>query len=60
MISFLTCPVCGRYHPAPLNGWWCPFCGESENSKLIRDLNNRLTIIEKSVEWGTELTELEE
>ena len=57
---FGVCPVCGRYHPYPLEGWWCPMCGKPDYNRIIHDLTDRLTVIEKTVEWGTQLTDLEE
>ena len=45
------CPVCGRYHRGPLPGWWCPYCGPSLDSIKLKELTNRVDIIEAFVKW---------
>ena len=38
---YLACPVCGRYHHAPLEYWWCPYCGSDVKQK-IKNLEKRI------------------
>lgn len=40
---FTFCPLCGRYHRAPLEYWWCPYC----RSNLQSQINNLEKRIEK-------------
>ena len=42
---FLACPVCGRYHRAPLEYWWCPYCG-SNLDRRIKELEKRIENLE--------------
>ena len=55
LIYLTQCPVCGRYEPYHLNGWWCPVCGTSEDERIIQDLKQRLLALEKALSWGTDL-----
>ena len=58
------CPVCGRYHYRPLEGYWCPYCGTGltkEMREQLRSLSDRIAILEQLLEWSKihELEELE-
>ena len=55
------CPVCGRYNCRPLIDYWCSYCGTPISVQILRDikdLQNRLTIIEETVQQGTELEDI--
>ena len=50
----IACPVCGRIHNHPREGYWCPYCGTSVSSQMREELHllkDRMLIIEKLLEW---------
>lgn len=59
-----ACPVCGRYHGyRNLDGYWCPYCGTEISTEMLiklKKLTGRVDIIEKFLQWGTQLQEEEE
>ena len=55
MLHMRECPLCGRPHAYPLEGWWCPYCGTSLSTSMrkeLRTLNDRVLILEKLLEWN--------
>lgn len=44
------CPVCGRYHAYPLEGWWCEYCGPTLDSialKKISSFEEKIKLLEQ-------------
>lgn len=60
----IACPICGRFHNFNyLEGYWCPYCGVDRSGQMltkIYKLTGRVDIIEKLLQWGTQLQEEEE